>query len=292
MPANLDQIAAEFEKESGAVGDLWRRGRGAAGGLWNALRGELPDLSEHAHLVHPATPPPIPTAALKPPAAPVKTVVDSTKDALKGVPSWLLGGTLGAATGTLVDSDDRVRGALNGAGIGALGGYMWDKLPGAPAGHTVTAAEKQGFFTPSISTGGSLGLSYSGGSERLPGTSSYAGRDVIERAGKALDEGKPYEDVVAAGAKSPKVTYLPMAAAVLGGLVGRTLKNTPTGWLGGGAAGLAAGYLGKSRMQQGIDAESQSATKGLLIERANMGDQHARNVILQHHQDLFPGSRP
>lgn len=226
-------------------------------------------------------------AAAEAPKPTVERVVDTAQHAIKDVPSWLLGGAMGGASGMLVDKDDRLRGAATGAGIGALGGYMWDRLPGG-VGHIVTAALKEAFLSPSLSSGGTVGLSYSGGSDRLPGTSTYAGKDVIQRVGRAFDQGASYEDAVAAGADSPKVRYLPMAAAVLGGLVGRSLKNTPTGWLGGGAAGLAAGFAGRGRMQHAVDQEAQDAAKGLLLERANLGDPHARGIILQHQQTNDP----
>jgi hypothetical protein len=214
--------------------------------------------------------------------AKAKPAIDSV---LQGVPSWVLGGLTGGVAGGVVDREDRLRGALHGAGIGALGGYLFDRLPGAPVASPVSAVQspKLGFINPSISSGGAIGLGYSGGAERLPGTSTYADRDVIQRAGRAYDEGGDLNQMVAAGADSPKSRYMPIAASVLGGLVGKTLHNSPGAWLGGSAIGLGAGYLGKSHMQKAIDSEAQDASKGLLIERANLGDPRARQLLMLSH---------
>ncbi len=199
--------------------------------------------------------------------------LDKTKEIFQKVPSWLLGATLGTAAGAYSDEEDRLRGALHGAGIGGIGGYLWDRAPITP---------KVSSITPSLGSGGTLGLSYSGGTERLPGTYKFVSKDVLERVGKSLDDGQSIEDTIASGAKSPLTRYLPIASTVAGGLLGRSISPTSHGAVLGGALGYGASKLLSGKLQSDIDEQAEQATKGLLIERANMGDQTAQQHLLNY----------
>ncbi len=271
----------------------------------------IPDLSAHAVLHHePAKPPPVPVkaapapvAAPAPEQAPVAPVAPPTAaptqapaptpeptkapgttaalQHLKGVPSWMLTAPVSAGVGAMVDDEDRTRGAMHGAILGGLGGLAWDAMP-VIGNAAKFGSEKQGYFTPSVSTTGGISISGQGG-ERMAGTSHFAGRDVIERAGEALDHGASFEEAKAIAQNSPKTRYLPIVGSIAGGLLGRTVHNSPAGWLTGSALGGVAGALGKPWMQHQVDNEAHDAVRGLLIERAAMGDQNAQRELAMHH---------
>lgn len=216
-----------------------------------------------------------PAAAAAPVAAEAAKAVEKapllSPEAIHKVPAWMLGGTLGAGLGAFIDDEDRARGALQGGLLGAGLGLATSALPRL----------KFAYLAPSFNLPGGLGMRTQQG-ERLPGTHRYVEPEMLERAGKILDEGGSVPSAVQEAQKVPEGRYLPIAGAVLGGLGGRWAGGLPGTAIGAGVGGVA-GWLGQRQVQSGALDKAREAVKGLLIERARMGDTEAQQLLLTHY---------